>query len=82
MSPRNGGSARQGASKTASDFSRRPRYHRPPTPLQVVLAQFGDAFQQGSELLDERDETFVSIATIRVARENAKRMQCERRRAA
>jgi len=54
----------------------------PPTPLQEVVVELGAVFQHAVEQLDERGyRTFVSIATIRIAKENARRLERERRAA-
>lgn len=55
----------------------------PSTPLQHVLVEFGKTFEHAVEQLDERGySVFVDIATIRIAREHARRLERERRRAA
>lgn len=55
----------------------------PSTPLQQVLAELGKTFEHATEQLDERGySVFVDIATIRIARENARRLAREQRRAA
>jgi hypothetical protein len=53
------------------------------TPLQSVLRRYFDSFEAATEHLDEHEhEVFLDIATIRLAREQARRIEREGGRAA
>ncbi len=83
MSPRNGGSARQGAPDTFSITRRKP-YQPATTPLQTACQLLAGAYTVAVQECDERQyEAFLNVACIRAARESARRLFLrEHRRAA
>jgi hypothetical protein len=84
MRPEDGESVRQDALETVDQqITRRPRYHLSPTRLQEVLGEFGAALEHATERLDEREQdVFLDIVTIRLAREQARRLDRQWKRAA